>query len=95
MHPGQGPGLSLRDLGEIGGTERVTLLESEMPCHRTCCMGVSIPRRQLGPGTGHERWRRSTGGAVYAHPAALISHGRIRRCRRRAAACRTTTCSRT
>jgi microcystin-dependent protein len=33
MHPGQGPGLSLRDLGEIGGAETVTLLESEIPSH--------------------------------------------------------------
>src|SRR5213592_4685130 len=33
MHPGQGQGLSLRDLGEVGGTETVTLLESEMPAH--------------------------------------------------------------
>src|SRR5688572_31606005 len=33
MHPGQGQGLSLRDLGEIGGTQFVTLLVSEMPSH--------------------------------------------------------------
>ena len=33
MHPGQGPGLSLHVLGEAGGTETVTLLESEMPSH--------------------------------------------------------------
>jgi microcystin-dependent protein len=33
MHPGQGPGLSLHDLGEIGGSETVTLLESEIPAH--------------------------------------------------------------
>ena len=33
MHPGQGPGLSLHDLGEQGGTQTVTLLESEMPSH--------------------------------------------------------------
>jgi microcystin-dependent protein len=33
MHPGQGPGLSLHDLGETGGAETVTLLESEMPAH--------------------------------------------------------------
>src|SRR2546430_13278297 len=33
MHPGQGPGLSLHDLGEMGGTETVSLLESEMPSH--------------------------------------------------------------
>jgi microcystin-dependent protein len=33
MHPGQGPGLSLHDLGETGGSPTVTLLESEMPSH--------------------------------------------------------------
>jgi microcystin-dependent protein len=33
MQPGQGQGLSLRDLGEIGGTQTVTLLISEMPLH--------------------------------------------------------------
>lgn len=33
MHPGQGPGLSLHDLGETGGSETVTLLSSEMPSH--------------------------------------------------------------
>src|SRR5712692_1542548 len=33
MHPGQGPGLSLHDLGETSGSETVTLLASEMPAH--------------------------------------------------------------
>ena len=33
MHPGQGAGLSLHDLGETGGEETVTLLESEIPAH--------------------------------------------------------------
>ena len=33
MHPGQGPGLSLHDLGETSGTETVTLIDSEMPMH--------------------------------------------------------------
>jgi len=33
MHPGQGPGLSLHDLGETGGAETVSLLESEIPSH--------------------------------------------------------------
>jgi microcystin-dependent protein len=33
MHPGQGPGLSLYDLGQIGGAETVTLIESETPAH--------------------------------------------------------------
>src|SRR3954465_11788886 len=33
MQPGQGQGLSLRDLGEMAGSEFVTLLESEIPLH--------------------------------------------------------------
>jgi len=33
MHPGQGPGLSLHDLGEQGGSDTVTLLQSEIPSH--------------------------------------------------------------
>jgi microcystin-dependent protein len=33
MHPGLGPGLSDRYLGETGGSETVTVLLSEMPLH--------------------------------------------------------------
>ena len=33
VQQGQGPGLSLRDLGETGGEQTVTLLSSEMPAH--------------------------------------------------------------
>jgi microcystin-dependent protein len=33
MHHGQGQGLSLRDLGETGGSETITLLTSEIPLH--------------------------------------------------------------
>jgi len=33
MQPGQGPGLANRDLGESGGSDAVTLLESEIAGH--------------------------------------------------------------
>jgi len=33
MQSGQGPGLSLRDLGESGGEQTVTLLQTQMPAH--------------------------------------------------------------
>jgi microcystin-dependent protein len=33
MQPGQGPGLSLYDLGQEGGAASVSLLQSEMPAH--------------------------------------------------------------
>jgi microcystin-dependent protein len=39
MQAGQGPGLSLRDLGETGGEQTVTLLQTEMPSHSHTAQG--------------------------------------------------------
>lgn len=39
MHPGQGPGLSLHDLGETGGSQTVSLLQSEIPNHSHALQG--------------------------------------------------------
>lgn len=41
MHPGQGPGLQLYDLGQTGGSETVTLLQSEMPAHNHSLMSAN------------------------------------------------------
>jgi microcystin-dependent protein len=49
MHPGQGPGLSLHDLGETGGSETVTLLESEIPAHSHTLRALSDPGDLFGP----------------------------------------------
>jgi microcystin-dependent protein len=38
MHAGQGPGLSERFLGEAGGSESSTLLDSEIPSHNHSLM---------------------------------------------------------
>jgi microcystin-dependent protein len=43
MHPAQGPGLSLHDLGETGGSETVTLLESEIPSHSHALGAQNVP----------------------------------------------------
>jgi microcystin-dependent protein len=51
MHPGQGPGLSLHDLGETGGSDTVTLLESEIPSHPhtfAASQGDGIERTPVG-----------------------------------------------
>ena len=42
MHPGQGPGLSLHDLGESGGSDFVTLLQSEMPIHSHALLANAV-----------------------------------------------------
>src|SRR5262244_4542601 len=39
MQAGQGPGLSLRDLGELGGEQTVTLIQTEMPAHAHTAVG--------------------------------------------------------
>ena len=66
MHPGQGQGLSLRDLGEIGGAENVTLLTSEMPFHTHTLQAFNQAGDQFGPNAnGNFALTRSNGGAVY------------------------------
>jgi microcystin-dependent protein len=49
MHPGQGPGLSLHDLGEIGGSDTVTLLDSEIPSHSHTLMAASLNSQSTTP----------------------------------------------
>jgi len=50
MQPGQGPGLSLHDLGESSGTETVTLLESEIPSHSHAVSASAGPAILQTPG---------------------------------------------
>ena len=64
MHPGQGQGLSLRDLGEIGGSSSVTLLQSEMPAH-THAFGVTDENGTQGSLTETVVLASSAGGQMY------------------------------
>jgi len=52
MHPSQGPGLSLHDLGEVGGSETVTLLESEIPAHAHVLRATNDPGSAAAPNLG-------------------------------------------
>ncbi len=51
MHPGQGPGLSLHDLGETGGSQTVTLLQSEIPAHTHSLNGQTTAADSNLPGS--------------------------------------------
>ena len=51
LHPGQGPGLSQRFLGEMSGSETVTLLESEIPAHSHQLVGEEGDASFLSPAT--------------------------------------------
>ena len=63
MHPGQGPGLSLHDLGEASGSDTVTLLESEMPSHSHTLM--ANPNSAERPSPTNNLPARSVGASLY------------------------------
>lgn len=72
MHPGQGPGLSLHDLGETGGSETVSLLESEIPAHSHAWnVDSGDPGEDRTP--VDEAFARSVGGNLYGAPSNLVS----------------------
>jgi len=50
MQPGQGQGLSLRDLGEMSGVESITLLQSEIPLHTHAAKGSTDDDDSTQPG---------------------------------------------
>jgi microcystin-dependent protein len=72
MHPGQGPGLSLHDLGETGGSETVTLLESEMPAHAHSLNGQNAIANLNDP-AGAVLARPFGGGNLYKIPAGAVA----------------------
>src|SRR6476620_8781662 len=70
MHPGQGPGLSLHDLGETGGSETVQLLISEMPQHGHTLMANINPANLAAPGPARS-FARTSPGTSYSATATL------------------------
>ena len=64
MQPGQGPGLSQRFLGEMGGSETVTLLTSEMPAHNHFLQGSNSNASTSNP-AAQTVLARSFGGFSY------------------------------
>jgi microcystin-dependent protein len=68
MHPGQGPGLSLHDLGETGGSETVSLLESEIPSHAHNLMVSSTNSSKPNP-SNNALTRVQSGATPYVPPA--------------------------
>jgi microcystin-dependent protein len=67
MQPGQGPGLSLHDLGETGGSETVSLLESEIPAHAHALNSQGAPGDTATP-VGNA-YARTIGATPYQPPA--------------------------
>ena len=50
LHQGQGPGLSARIIGQVDGTETVTLVPTQMPAHTHPLLATSAAATALTPG---------------------------------------------
>ena len=72
MHPGRGPGLTARRLGERGGVEMVTLTEAQMPSHNHTIRGGNIPGTTFTP-DGNSSFTRGTGNVYKAGSPNLVS----------------------
>src|SRR3954447_4813658 len=70
MHPGQGPGLSLHDLGEMSGSQTVTLLTSEIPAHSHSVLTFAGSPGNLNAPNPTRALARSSGGFAYKVPPA-------------------------
>jgi microcystin-dependent protein len=73
MHPGQGPGLSLHDLGETGGSDTVTLLESEIPSHSHSLNAAPNVALVKLPGANVSMARSKNGNAYSDQPGNLVA----------------------
>ena len=74
MHPGRGPGLTSRRLGQRTGSENVTLSESQMPNHTHSMMANGFPASFQIPET-NRTFARSTNGNAYHTSSSLVSMG--------------------
>ena len=73
MHPGQGPGLSLHDLGETGGEQTVTLLQTEMPVHSHSPSCLAANGDQNSP--GNNTWANTVGASRQQAPPNYATQG--------------------
>lgn len=72
MHPGRGPGLTARRLGERGGVETVTLTEAQMPNHTHTLRANAFPASFQIPNGSRTFARSSNGNAYRANPSNLV-----------------------
>ncbi|HEY0589724.1 MAG TPA: tail fiber protein [Pseudoduganella sp.] len=84
LHPGQGTGLSLRELGEQGGSDTVSLTEAEMPVHSHSLQATTVTANQLAPGPSsgfaksgsmNQVYSKTTAGMLQMRPEVLAPAG--------------------
>lgn len=68
MHPGRGPGLTARRLGERGGSETITLSEAQMPQHTHTLIGSQEDAGATTPQNNH----LAAGNQIYGAASNLV-----------------------
>lgn len=71
MHPGRGPGLTARRLGEKSGVETVTLSEAQIPNHNHVPRGSRKEGREEKP--GRHSWGKTTDKDAYRNTTNKIN----------------------
>ncbi len=78
MHPGRGPGLTARRLGQRGGAETLTLSAAEMPNHTHGLMARNAPATANAPNTNTSLARSALGFAYKAQdPNVSLADGAL------------------
>ena len=75
MHAHQGPGLSDRQLGEEGGAETVTLLESELPAHSHTLKAGGAATTASPASAAWAKGSATRSQALYGDPASGVPAG--------------------
>ena len=76
MHPGRGPGLTSRRLGQKGGTETVTLSEAQMPSHTHTPKVTLQPANEDDPSPNHYLGGGATAATMIYGPATSTLDGK-------------------
>lgn len=77
MHPGRGPGLTSRSLGQKGGEEIITLSEAQMPNHTHTLRATSETAELQAPGTDRALARSSRGLAYQSATTNLVNMAKL------------------
>lgn len=73
MHPGRGPGLTSRRLGQRGGSEMVTLTEAQMPNHTHTATASSEPASTNVPANNYLARTTGRGSNLYKTSGTQVS----------------------